>query len=209
MTTHTQMLVDAELIGRARAGDTRAVHDLLAALRPGVHRYCTYRLASYFGGRDTAEDAVQETCLAVVTMLGDYSDHGAPFSAWVYAIAANKVADSQRRHRRGAVLVDELPEQVDASLTPEERAIASVELTTVLSLMDQLPRRMREVLLRRASGVTARHVAEDLGMSSGAVDVAHHRALTRVREMVDSSEELSDLFAAFRPLAVQPLSRVA
>lgn len=209
MTTRTQMLADPELIGRARAGDAAAVHDLLAALRPGVFRYCTYRLSSYAGGRDSAEDAVQETCLAVATMLGDYSDHGAPFSAWVYAIAANKVADTQRRHRRGSVPVDDLPEQVEASLNPEERAIASVELQAVLTLTDQLPRRMREVLLRRASGATARHVAADLGMSAGAVDVAHHRALARVRELVDSSEELCDLFAAFRPVAVPPLRRVA
>ena len=209
MTTSAQIIVDPELVGRARAGDTGAVHDLLAALRPAVLRYCAYRLSSYSGGRDSAEDAVQETCLAVVTRLGDYADHGAPFSAWVYAIAANKVADAQRRHRRGSVPVEELPEQVEASLTPEERAVASVELHTMLTLADQLPRRMREVLLRRASGATARHVAEDLGMSSGAVDVAHHRALTRLRELVDASEELRDLFAAFRPVAVRPLSRVA
>jgi DNA-directed RNA polymerase specialized sigma24 family protein len=53
---------------------------------------------------------------------------------------------------------------------------------------------MREVLLRRASGATAKMVAQDLGMTAGAVNVAHHRAVARLRELVDESEEFRELF---------------
>jgi RNA polymerase sigma-70 factor (ECF subfamily) len=182
------------------------MHDLISALRPAILRYCRFRLASYPGGRDAADDAVQETCLAVAHVLPTYVDRGMPFTAWVYAIAANKVADSRRRYGRGAVLVDELPEQVEPSPTPEQCAVASVELERALGLVDLLPAGMRQVLLQRASGATAKMVAQELGMSAGAVDVAHHRAVNRIRELVDDSEELQELFAAFR---ARPPARVS
>ena len=68
-----------------------------------------------------------------------------------------------------------------------------------MTLTEQLSRRMREVLLRRASGATAKMVAEELGISAGTVDVTYHRAVSRVRKLVDDSEEYRALFAPFRP----------
>jgi len=170
------------------------MEDLLTSLRPGVFRFCRFRLSSYGGGPEAADDAAQETCLAVSQVLSGYVDQGAPFGAWVYGIAARKVADTQRRFGRGGVLTDELPDQAEPSGTPEERLVLAVELGAALKLIDRLPTRMREVLVRRASGATAQHVAADLGMSAGAVDVAHHRAQIRLRELVDESEEYRELF---------------
>jgi RNA polymerase sigma-70 factor (ECF subfamily) len=193
-----RLLADQELVARAQAGDLHAMHDLIAVLRPAIFKFCRFRLSPYGGGDDAADDAAQETCLAVSKVLGGYRDQGLPFKAWVYAIAANKVADSQRRFSRAAIPIDELPEQVEPSPTPEERVIASLQFRTALALMERLPARMRDVLLRRASGATAKRVAEDLGMSAGAVNVAHHRAVIRLRELVDESEEHRELFAPFR-----------
>ena len=190
------------LVVRAQAGDVEAMHDLLGVVRPAVLRYCRYKLGTYAGGRDAADDAAQETCLAVALVLSSYTPLGPPFSSWVYAIAGHKIADSQRRSGRGAILVDVFPEQVEPSFTPEEAAIASVEMDTALGLVELLPARMRQVLLRRAAGATSKMVAADLGMSAGAVDVAYHRAVARLRRTVAESEELSELFAPFRtPLA--------
>lgn len=201
---------DADLVARAQAGDSTAMHDLLAALRPAITRYCHFRLSSYAGGRDAADDAVQETCLAVASVIGSFSDQGIPFRAWVYAIAANKVTDSQRRFGRSDVLVDELPEQVEPSLTPEEAAIAAAEYHAALALVDRLPSRMRDVVLLRAGGATAKRVGEVLEMSPGAVNVAHHRAVARLRDLVEESEELRELFGSLRrPAAGTALSQVA
>jgi RNA polymerase sigma-70 factor (ECF subfamily) len=174
------------------------MHDLLALVRPAVLSYCRYKLGTYAGGRDAADDAAQETCLSVALVLSSYAPQGPPFSSWVYAIAAHKIADSQRRSGRGAVLIDEFPEQVEPSFTPEEAVIAAVELDTALGLVELLPLRMRQVLLGRASGATTKMVAADLGMSAGAVDVAYHRAIVRLRRTVAESAELRELFAPFR-----------
>lgn len=186
----------APLVVRAQAGDADAMHDLIGVVRPVVLHYCRYRMGSYAGGSDAADDAAQETCLAVAFVLGNYTAQGPPFSAWVYGIAAHKVADSKRRYGRAALLVDEFPEQVEPAPNPEETAIASVELQTALGLVELLPDGMRQVVLRRAAGATAKMVAADLGMSAGAVNVAYHRGVVRLRQFVDESEELRELFGA-------------
>lgn len=189
---------DDELVTRAQGGDVEAMDDLIGSLRPAIFRYCRFRLSSYRNATEAADDAAQETCLAVSSVLSTYRRQGLPFRAWVYAIAAHKVADSQRRYGHGAVLVDEFPELVEMSPTPEESLISSVELRAALALTELLPTTMREVLLRRASGSTAKKVGEDLGMTAGAVNVANHRAVLKLRQLADESEEYRELFASFR-----------
>jgi len=189
--------LDSALIGRAQRGDASAMEDLLSRLRPDIFQFCRFKLASYGGGTEAADDAAQETCLAISSMLNAYRDEGAPFKAWVFAIAANKVTDSQRRYGRSAVLVDEFPEQVDPTPTPEELAISSLQVQAALKLTEKLPTQMRAVLMLRASGASAKSVAEQLGMSAGAVDVNHHRAVAKLRQLVAESAEHRELFAAF------------
>lgn len=204
------LLADRELVVRAQAGDPHAIDDLLTAVQPAILKFCHYRLSTYGGGRDAADDAAQETCLAVAHVLGSYQDQGLPFRSWVYAIAANKVADSQRTFSRSAVLVDELPDQVEPSPTPEELAVAAAQYRAAMALTERLPARMRDVLLLRVSGMTAKRVGELLGMTAGAVNVAHHRAVGRLRELADESEELRELFAALRtPDSTGQLPQVA
>ena len=44
----------------------------------------------------SADDVAQEVCLAAITALPRYKDQGRPFLAFVYGIAAHKVADAHR-----------------------------------------------------------------------------------------------------------------
>lgn len=208
-TRSVALLADLDLVARAQAGDPGAMDELLATLRPAIVRFCQFRLSSYAGGRDAADDAAQETCLAVANVLDHFENKGAPFRAWVYAIAANKVADTQRRFSRSPVLVDELPEQVEPSPTPEDHVVASAEYGAAMILLETLPARVRHVVLLRASGFTAKSVGEVVGMTAGAVDVTHHRAITRLRELADETEELRELLGPYRHATGPALPRVA
>jgi RNA polymerase sigma-70 factor (ECF subfamily) len=170
---------------------------LIALVRPAVLRFCRARLASYAGGADAADDVAQEICVAVFKVLPHYQDSGAPFAAWVFAIAANKIADAQRRLRRSAVLVDEFPDQVESAPTPEERVVALAHVRAARQLIKQLPQRVQQVVMMRAHGISADTVGEHLGMSANAVRVAQHRGLIRLRQLVEESEEHRELFAPF------------
>ncbi|NJQ08622.1 RNA polymerase sigma factor ShbA [Streptomyces lonarensis] len=179
------------LVHRAVEGDPRATHDLLAHVHPLARRYCRARLSRLPGdARHFVDDLAQEVCLAVLCALPHYRDTGRPFDAFVVGIARHKIVDLQRaamRHPGSTVVsADEMPERPDDSLGPEERALLSSDAEWAAKLLDNLPDNLRRlVLLRVAVGLTAEETGQQLGMSPGAVRVAQHRALNRLRELAD------------------------
>ncbi len=194
----SHLLSDHDLVADAQAGDVQALDRLIAAVRSAVFKYSRSRLATYAGGVDAADDVAQETCVAVIRGLPRYRQHGPPFAAFVYAIAANKVADMQRRFSRSALLVDEFPDQAEPSPTPEEEAIAAVDARAANQVLAMLPQRMREVLLMRAAGASSEVIGERLGMSPNAVRVAQHRASAKLRLLIAESEEHREVFDSLR-----------
>jgi len=210
MTGDVSPQFDAALVDEAKAGDPQALQALITAIRPLVFRYCRSRLATYAGGLDAADDVAQETCVAVLKVLPRYERQGAPFAAFVYAIASNKVADAQRSFRRSAVLVDELPDQTEPSPTPEERVMSSASVQAANQLLDRLPEKTRQVLLLRAGGLSADLVGQRLGMTANAVRVAQHRGVTKLRQLIEDSDEHREIFAGLlRPAVAPPELRMA
>lgn len=183
----TSQVVDelAAWVGPARAGDPDAVEQLLARLRPGVVRYCRARLGRTDGSYGSADDVAQEVCMAVVKALPQHFDRGAPFAAFVYGIAAHKVADAQRAgYRNRADATGRVPDRADPSGGPEEVLLAQERARDARALLDRLPPAHRELLvLRVISGLTAEQTGAALGMTAGAVRVAQHRALSRLRSL--------------------------
>ena len=170
------------LAALATQGDTSARDALLANVRTMVHRYCRARLGRLPGSEHAADDVAQEVCLAVLSALPRYRDEGRPFEAFVFGIASHKVADAQRAAVRAAVPTDEMPDEADLGPGPEDHALRSSDAALVRGLLDRLPATQRELLiLRVAVGLSAEETGSALGMSSGAVRVAQHRALARLR----------------------------
>lgn len=177
------------LTARAAAGDREAAGVLLGHLRPGVVRYCRARLGRMSGSYDAADDVAQEVCLAVLTALPRYRDQGRPFAAFVYGIAAHKVADAQRAAFRAPVPAAALPDRVDERLGPEDTAVFADQARRARDLLDELPESAREViLLRVVAGLSAEEVAAVLGSTAGAVRVAQHRAIKRLRELAGAHD---------------------
>jgi RNA polymerase sigma-70 factor (ECF subfamily) len=180
----------AALARSAANAESDAANELMAKVHVIAHRYCRARLGSYAGGRQLADDIAQEVCIAVLRGLPKYEHRGLPFEAWVYSIAHRKVADAQRSvHRSRDVTYDELPDVTDESPTPEQSAIHEAEVGWATELLDRLPEKLREVLiLRVATGLSAEATGRTLGMSAGAVRVAQHRALNRLRALAAESQ---------------------
>lgn len=180
-------VVLGDLAARA-VHDPRAGEELLARVRDMAVRYARVRLGR-FGAEDTAQDVAQEVCMAVMIALPTYEDRGLPFEALVYTIASRKLADVQRQAMRGPSLLEEIPDGADEQPTPEQAALARDELESALRLMRTLPEQQREILtLRVAVGMTTEETAAALGMTTGAVRVSQHRALTKLRAMLAELE---------------------
>jgi RNA polymerase sigma-70 factor, ECF subfamily len=181
------------LVAAVVAGDKAALNQLLVILRPLVVRYCRSRLGTERSGV-AADDVAQEVCLAVLKSLPTYTDQGKPFLAFVYGIAAHKVVDAHRSVARSrSEPVEDLPEELDPRDGPEQRAMNGALSVQMGQLLDTLPPKQREILvLRVVVGLSAEETAEAVESTPGAVRVAQHRALSKLRTQVSAmSEEVS------------------
>jgi RNA polymerase sigma-70 factor (ECF subfamily) len=181
---------DAQLVERAVRGDPDATEELLAVIRPGVVRYCRAHLGRVGGRYTTADDVSQEVCIGVLRALPRFRDEGRPFGAFVYAIAAHKVADAQRAavHHAGVTPTDTLLDRADGTPGPEQQALTADLGRRLAQLLRNLSDVHREiVVLRVAVGLSAEEVGGALGMSAGAVRVAQSRALAHLRTLAPST----------------------
>ena len=179
-----------DLVERACEGDEAATDQLMAFVHQIALRYARGRLGRHSAATDAAADAAQEVCVAVLTALPRYVERGLPFEAFVYRIAANKVADVQRSVMRSPQPTDEVPESVDLAPGPEAIALAGEQADRLWGLLGRLSPQHREILtLRVAVGMSAEETAQALGMTAGAVRVAQHRALARLRTLLPKTGE--------------------
>lgn len=178
-------LVAAAVADRPQARDT-----LLTTLLPVVQRYCRARLGHRETPLGSADDIAQDVCLSVVRALPRYQARGLPFLAFVYRIAAHRVADAYRAAVRSRTDPTPEPPDVAAPTGGPEARLLERELSQQLDeLLHLLTPHQREVLvLRIAAGLTSEETAVATGSTPGSVRVAQHRALDRLRRHLRAGE---------------------
>ncbi len=171
------------------AGDRDALREVLETIRPIVIRYCRARVGTAERSGLSADDVAQEVCLAAMMALPRYQDQGRPFLAFVYGIAAHKVADAHRASARNrAEPTDAVPERISTGNGPEQMAIDSDAAARMEALLQVLPDKQREiVILRVVVGLSAEETADAVGSTAGAVRVAQHRALARLKSEITAT----------------------
>jgi RNA polymerase sigma-70 factor, ECF subfamily len=179
-----------QLVDAAVNGDQAAIQRVLESIRPIVMRYCRARVGRLDRSFASADDVVQEVCLSVISALPGYRDQGQPFLAFVYGIAQHKVADAHRAAARNRSLpVPEVPDRPEAVAGPEQRVLQDELKTTMDRMLAVLSDKQREiVLLRVVVGLSAEETADLVDSTPGAVRVAQHRALTRLRKLMPTRD---------------------
>lgn len=169
---------DGALAARA-LHDPEAFTDLYRAYALDVYRYCYRRLHD----REAAEDATSQTFINAYAGLHRLG--GKPFRPWLFAIAHNVVVDTHRG-RHPHFHLEETDAREDPDPSPEALAIDREQRDAVQLLLQQLPKRDREVVELRLAGLTGLEIAQTLNCSREAVRTAHHRAIQRLRALLDN-----------------------
>ena len=167
---------EADLVERAQ-WDRRAFAPLYRHYVAPVYGYCYHRL----GTKEAAEDATSLVFAKALTSLP--SHHGGSFRAWLFGITHHVVADALRT-RGPDELLDAATVVVDASPSLEELVLVDEDRRLLRHLLAQLPPGQRHIVELRLAGLTSAEIGLALGRSRGAVDVAYHRALVRLRTLV-------------------------
>ena len=176
-------------VAEAVAGSRDALREVVATIRPVVVRYVRARVGTAERSGLSADDVAQEVCLAAIQALPRYRDQGRPFMAFVYGIASHKVADARRAAARNRTdPTDAVPERFSLDSGPEQLAIQSDSAARMNKLLAVLPEKQREILtLRIVVGLSAEETADAVGSTPGAVRVAQHRALARLKSEIASA----------------------
>lgn len=171
---------DARLIHRAHRGDQEAIAALYQRYVQAIYRYVSYRVSDYAA----AEDLTAEVFLRMVEGLPHYHQNGVPFEAWLYRIAAARVADYYRdrtRHPQEA-LTDAEPAP---TVSPEGTLQVEEEQVALHAALHELSDEYQDILLLRfVEHKSHAEVATLLGKSVTAIKSAQHRALTRLAELM-------------------------
>lgn len=160
---------------------------LLDALRPMVARWAVVLT----GSPDHAEDVAQTVLLRVHRGLQDYSPLGR-FSAWLYRITRNVVADHEKKDRRDRARVDGLSNEGLAMWLGERRDALELlgEADQLRRFMTGLSPRQRAVLdLVELQGFSAAEAAEMLEISPATARVHLHRAKAAMGEALHAEED--------------------
>lgn len=173
-------------VAEAAAGSRDALREVVEIIRPVVVRYVRARIGTAERSGLSADDVAQEVCLAAIQALPRYQDQGRPFLAFVYGIASHKVADAHRAAARNrSEPTDVVPERFSLDAGPEQMALQSDSAARMNRLLAVLPEKQREILtLRIVVGLSAEETAEAVGSTPGAVRVAQHRALARLKNEI-------------------------
>jgi RNA polymerase sigma factor (sigma-70 family) len=147
--------------------------DLVAEVRPELHRYCSRLVGSAIDG----EDVVQETLAKAFYALGVEAELP-PLRPWLLRIAHNTAIDFLRRYERRFVApMAEPPEP-----TPLAEAVAPDVVRASLSSFVALPVLSRSaVILKDVLGCSLEEIAETIGTTVPAVKSALSRGRASLR----------------------------
>lgn len=177
VSQHSEVL---RLVRQAQKGDREAVASLYRLHVKAIFRYIIRRVPT----EADAEDLTAEVFVRMVEALPTYEVTGAPFEAWLYRIAAFRVADFYRRtaKRQHEVLEDTL---VDDQPLPEEQFLDGQRIETLRSALHQLSDEHQTILiLRFVERKTHEEVASILNKTVPAIKNAQFRALSRLTELL-------------------------
>jgi RNA polymerase sigma-70 factor (ECF subfamily) len=173
----------------ALAGDAAAYQRLLAELLPYLRSLCRGVCARAGLSASEAEDAVQETLLAIHLKRHTW-DPDQALTPWLAAIARNKAIDAMRR--RGRRAETDIADFEDVLAAPVEAGGIERELERqdALRLLDQLSAKQREAIEAVSiRGESLRDAAKNLGVTEGALRVSVHRGL---KALADLYRKLND-----------------
>jgi len=164
-------LIEAAKIDRSRFGE------LYENNFERVYAYIARRVRD----RDAAQDLTADVFHSALKNIGRFEWRGAPFSAWLYRIAANAIVDrskSSGRHIASEVEVEDLPDRAEAGPDMDEIE----HRARLFKLVERLPRDQSKVIVMRfAEQRSIREIASALKRTEGAIKQLQFRGLQNLR----------------------------
>jgi len=174
---------DAALIARAKE-DPEAFGLLYERYVANIYNYIYYRTSNHHD----AEDLTARTFYRALKHIPRYVDRGAPFSAYLYRIAHNIVANWHRDHsRRQIISLDEMVMRTLKREGPVALAEKHEAQDFLLQVVRRLPpQRQQLLILKFVEQMSNAEIAQVMGRTEGAIKSLYHRTLVALRKELAS-----------------------
>ncbi len=174
---------EEDVLARASQGDKDAFGALYERYAERIFNYVYYRT----GNQHDAEDLTARVFQRAMNHIRNYTDRGVPFSAWLYRIAHNLVANWHRdRSRKQEIAIDDLPVLPTKNDHPERNLVRSQEQDALLRMIRKLPpERQNLLILKFVEDMSNAEIGKIMGRSEGAVKSLYHRTLLALRDQME------------------------
>jgi len=171
------------LVDRAAGGDTEAFGRLYDIYADRIYRHIYYRTSNV----ENARDLTQEVFIKAWQGLPKYKRTKTPFLGWLFTISHNRVIDYYRTKKDYNYLKDEIVME-DREKSPEKLVEDQFTQQEVRRTILKLPEDQQQVILMSfIEGFEYNEIAAALSKSEGNIRVIVHRALKRMREILDKA----------------------
>ncbi len=179
-------ITDEMALASAAQGDKQAFSVLYERYVSRIYNYIYYRTGNAYD----AEDLTERVFYRAMGHIEVYQNRGVPFSAWLYRIAHNLVANWHRDNsRRQEVSLEEHLQLPQRGEHPETALIANQQTETLLKVIRKLPADRQQVLiLKFVEHLSNAEIAVITGRSEGAVKSLYHRTLLALRDELESTQ---------------------
>jgi RNA polymerase sigma-70 factor, ECF subfamily len=176
-------ITDENAVFLACHGNADAFSYLYAQNVTRIYNYIFYRI----GSSADAEDITSRVFYRAFGHINSYIEKGVPFSAWLYRIAHNLIANWHRDNtrRKEVPLEDHLdiPHPTDH---PERSLEKNQEMELLLKGVRRISAdRQQLILLKYLDNLSNAEIATIMGRSEGAIKSLYHRALLALREEME------------------------
>jgi RNA polymerase sigma factor (sigma-70 family) len=173
-------VADDPLLAAQHEGRRRFL-ELVADLRPELHRYCARMTGSVADG----EDIVQDTLARAYYLLPEMNELPA-FRPWLFRIAHNRALDHLRRYE--ARMVEPLEAVQDTAIDPapdpgDAMAHQQAVRLAVSRFVELAPAQRSCVILKDVLGHSLEEIGALLELSLPAVKASLHRGRLRLRQL--------------------------
>lgn len=174
------------LVKNAVGGDAEVFGTLYDMYVERVYRHIFYRV----GIVEDAEDLTQQVFMKAWKAIGRYKKTSSPFLAWLMRISHNLVTDFYRSKKDKVYLDTELA-AYDPDSSPERVAEVNFDQQRLRKAILQLPGEQQQVIMMSfIEGFTYAEIASSMGKSEGGIRVIQHRALKKMRCIIEEGEHL-------------------
>jgi RNA polymerase sigma-70 factor, ECF subfamily len=174
---------EAKLVAQAK-DDRQAFGMLYERYVDKIYNYIYYRT----GNPADAEDLTARVFVRAMQHIDGYEDRGYAFSAWLYRIAHNLVANWHRDNsRRPTIAIEDLAQWQVSGKGPEDMAALLEDRAALLEAIRALPSERRELLmLKFVDQLSNADIGEVMGRSEGAIKSLYHRTLQALRQEMET-----------------------